>query len=309
MSIITDLSAQPSRSVDPNPTDTVSPLGNQSEASITPTSSSKSPPDAFEIGDKSTSETHPSPADTPAFPNIPPEPKPAADLGLPDISEMETELNRNGVLLPDLYVKPVVKEQIQSPLAALQPGHLQGQEEITTPPENPLHQHLNGEVQLANSGEVKVPLKPNAGHSISIPFWVGFVGLLLIELVQAIVQTWHFVVAIFPQLEKLVIMNHISQTEMNMYTYKALALGGSAVVTLIMILILIMGRKMKSKIILYVLSAALILANIYIQNVFVQPFFASGNPINLPQIIQEIQSPPEIDAARFAAPILEIKPN
>ncbi|MBW7956029.1 hypothetical protein H3C66_04825 [Patescibacteria group bacterium] len=207
----------------------------------------------------------------------------AALLGkMPDIETMMKDLEKSGCLLPELQIKSSQKVDT-SPLAALQPKHLQDQSFFSSPSDQQPMKVLP-DVQLANSGKAGPP----APHS-ELPIFVFVSIIALIQAIQGIVQFAHFWLVKYSLYEQMIVANVITTLEVNTAVVKSLLLGIFAIVGLISGVALLLRRASSHAKLTYFVIA-LIIINFLIQNVLGRQEFGSGNPLHLPELLAEIMA-------------------
>jgi hypothetical protein len=246
--------------------------------------------------------------DTPAEPSVSSLPQPtssgvsdlAAGAGLPDVSQMQELLMQSGALLGDLNVKEIQKKDT-SPLAALQPDRIRQTGEptispITAPSMEP---HLNS-IALANAGYGKV-----TQDGFQFPFFLLAAAVLFLQAVQGVFQLIHFILVKFPLFEHMLVMNQLLPNQINIYTVKAIILAGLVLLSTVIGSRILM-RHQSISLPFWIIGISLIALNAFWQNMMTQPEFASGNPLQLPKIIQEIQAAKTSSASWNSIPMEEV---
>ncbi|GEM_PF-3562133 len=217
------------------------------------------------------------------------EPSTSATSTVPDINKIQQTLQESGSLLPEFSVQETAVPD-NSPLAALQPERVRNGVVFTPPqPAAAPVTHLP-DVYLANTAkpltasQLKTDEKPN---NIPIFFFLGL-GLFA-QILQGISQLFHYILVQYPRLEQMIASGTLSLTEMNTSSMKGLVLAGFIAVS-IFLLVIVFAQNVFLRPLIFYLALIVLTMNVVIQNIYLQPHFASGNPFNFQATVLEIMN-------------------
>lgn len=200
---------------------------------------------------------------------------------MPDVQQMMKDLEKSGCLLPELHIKSI-RHIDSSPLAALQPKTLQDQSYFSSPTdEQPMK--MLPEVQLASTG-AKKRTDPQ-----ELPLFVFVAMFSLIQSIQGIAMVAHFVTVKYPEYEQMIVANVLSTSEADAAVVKAIIVGIMAAIGLIFSLLLLIKRSKNRSVEIYIVISIVVI-NFLVQNILSQNVLASGNPLQLPEIVSEIMA-------------------
>lgn len=229
-------------------------------------------------------------ADKPAIsaPNVTNEPA-IEEVPLPTLDEMEDELNKSGLLLPDLKVTGtvVISEQQTdgSPLASLQPGFkAPAQEFFTAPtPSPPAHANIatsigQNSVVYNNPALMYANNEIQVGESWRFPLESAIAAVLGVQTVIGLSQALFFGRYQYQPLAQQMINGQAFASDLQNASLKAFALVGLGAMSILFSALVFIYRHDKR--ILTILAGCVVLigANVMMQNFVAPPELLSGNP-------------------------------
>jgi len=243
--------------------------------------------------------------DEPELPSITPEPPPepaplppitpletqqkssqqsAAELltKMPDVQQMMKDLEKSGCLLPELQIKST-RHIDSSPLAALQPQQLKDQSYFSSPTdEQPMK--VLPEVQLASTRPVDPRKNPP-----ELPLYVFVAMFGLLQSIQGLTMVAHFIFVRYPEYEQMIVANVITTSDADTAVVKAIIVGIAAAIGFLFSLLLLIKRSKNRSVDIYIVISIVVI-NFLVQNILSQKVLASGNPLQLPDMVAEIMA-------------------
>lgn len=201
---------------------------------------------------------------------------------MPDIQQMMKDLEKSGCLLPELQIKSTRRID-SSPLAALQPQQLKDQSYFSSPTdEQPMK--VLPEVQLASTRPID---KPKVAQELPVYVFVAMFGL--VQSIQGLAMVLHFIFVRYPEYEQMIVANVISTSDADTAVVKAIIVGITAAIGFLFSLLLLIKRSKNKSVDIYIVISIVVI-NFIVQNILSQKVLASGNPLQLPDIVAEIMA-------------------
>jgi len=202
-------------------------------------------------------------------------------INMPDVQQMMKDLEKSGCLLPELQIRSTRRID-SSPLAALQPRQLQDQAYFSSPTDvQPMT--ILPEVQLASTH----PVSRSTPQELPLFVFVAIFGL--VQSLQGIAMVAHFIFVKYPEYELMIVASVLATSDADTAVVKAVIVCIMAVISLLFSSLLLIKRSKNRSVEIYVVISIVVI-NFLVQNILPQNVLASGNPLQLPEIVSEIIS-------------------